>query len=222
MAHHLLRAVLALLLLACMSHAALPEFKDVPDSPKDLKGEWTERDGAKVIRLTWSTVGKAPASYRLLVDRKSLGRLEAPTAIEVAQPGEYVFVPSDAKVRTYCFALEPVNEEGTAGTPARFVCLAPGRTVYPAVIQTAEQSPASDGRRVELWWKPVLAEAKVRGFRLYMDDTLLADEKTLDAETKTYTTDVLTGSGVRMFSIEVVGENGDVSERSASKRYRLP
>jgi hypothetical protein len=195
--------------------------KDIyPPRPTDITAEWVKGGDRSNVLLKWTAPPRAERlvkGYIVFVDEDEVDGSMKQLPDTLVKGTQFTYTPP-REGRSYRFFVESVTPAGTRSASASPVLLlAPGAVLPPATLMRPDSAVVDDD--VELAWQyPPMPNLK--GFRIYLDGQLLADEKTLDARARKHSF-TLKKPGKFGLQIEAVPVEGPVSERGPSQPLRV-
>jgi hypothetical protein len=182
-------------------------------TPSEMSGQWSTKDGKLTIELHWSFSAAALMGVdhlRLDANEKDIAVMSTVVKNLPVTATSFTFqVPTPN--RSYRFGVYTQNANNVnAGGVRQVVVLAPGRTLQPTHL-TIERDEVN--RRVTISWPNYPNRDQLKGFRLFVNNTLAADESVLKNDAKEWKSDQLPANVNHMFELEAVGLNGEISER---------
>jgi hypothetical protein len=186
----------------------------------EASGAWADVGGKRVIRLTWSAPEgvEAVRGYRIEADEVNIDNFKVVAAEVPVTATEFAYAVPKSD-RSYSFRIIPIDRSGQNRSSAEVLVLAPGRTLPPATLRTVSVLDADKGLIKWSWTYPALPDLK--GFRVYQDGQLVADEDTLKPDVREWTFEPLAPGKQHQFEMEAVGQTGAVSERGARRYYSI-
>jgi hypothetical protein len=203
-----------------------PEQDRRPAAPTGLAAEWAVSDQAPVVRVTWHRESRWQdvAAYELSVKAPGSDAFgpvgpafsslpPAPGPQDEAFRMQYDYRPP-ARSGSIAFRLTAVDRSGRRSAAAETEVVAAARMLMPARLVDFRE--ANNGSLILIWRYP--DSPVVRGFRIYHDGTLVADEERIGRALRQWT---LPAPEMRRhhFEIEAVAADGTASPRGTGIDY---
>lgn len=189
------------------------------DPPSGVVAEWVETENGLAIRLHWDAPAMPPETLDGFVIEQGEGEPGTFSAVN-DQPWretDYRFVPED-RARAHAFKVYTISTDGQRSEPAEGYAPAPAEYLQPARLSDYRVFDLGENERLEWVWR-YPESIFLGGFRIYQNGERVADESTLDAQTRSWMTGVLERGTVYEFEIEAVGRDGRTAIRGAARSY---
>ena len=184
--------------------------KSLPEPPVNLYGEIVQENGVTFARLKWDyPEGGAPVTFRIFID-SPFGDLAHDSSIDPLTTNNYDFEIKKSRSDIYHFAVQAITENREKSALSNQVDVVSPSTSLPPISIWPIEKVDND---VVIYWDYGNDIADLAGFRVYNNGTLIADENTVDKQTKSYRARELESGNYR-FAIEAVTQFGLVSKRS--------
>lgn len=194
--------------------AAEPLDLDLVVPPSALEAEWVRERDVVRIRLHWIArdLGGSVNGYRVEVDHGGgFGPLAEGAPLIAA--GETFHTPPAGKGGR--FRVRAVGLKDKESAPAEVEVPAPAAFLAPPHL--LDYRVVEEGKRQRLVWTwRYSTSAVLGGFRIYLDDKLVAD---VGPEARSWTSEPLPGAGSYRFEIEAVAFDGSRSDKGPAQTY---
>lgn len=184
----------------------------VPEAPKELKGEFIEKDGKHYIHLSWPVVANA-VEYRIFTPSISDPKEMAWEAtLPEIKNNEFDFYVKSNNAKEYTFAVAAVDKSGyRMGNLSKSIkVMSASKKLYPVFI---ENYILGANKTATILWN-YNEPADIKGYRIYENGKLVADESIIKKGTKKYTTTSLK-SGIYKYEVEAWSNTNLVSTRTS-------
>jgi hypothetical protein len=178
-----------------------------PAAPQNLKIEHINEDKKAVIKLAWDRVFSGDSittAYKVYIENPTTGRFVAVNEDVPVYKNSYTYTIDHGYAYRYRFYVTAIARTGRESNPSDTLSAEVPSLELPApVIKNA----FSDGKTAVVQWEYTYI-SDLKGFRLYQDKQLLADEKVLTTEKREFRTQGLSkGQSVEFTLIAVSATN---------------
>jgi hypothetical protein len=194
------------------------EVRARPRAPAGLTATWRVTGNAPALVLEWDPpVGAVP------IDRYAV---EADVAIEGELTRVSEQIPGGASehtlrveaLRSHTVRIVAIAADDTESLPAETSVADVRSMLPPARLVRTRVLRGTDGPRIEWRWRYPDVPA-LRGFRIYQNDVLAADERALGPTARAWTTAPLLAADILAFRIEAILSDGSTSPAGPIAEY---
>jgi hypothetical protein len=191
-----------------------------PPAPQNVKATVSGGSGTYFVDFTWDAPMRGDTlttNYRLHVVDGVTGRLNPLTKLSPIKTNKYRYELKDpAVVNKFC--VSALNASGAESNLSDTVTVMISNVFLPRP-QISKIESGNDGTLLE-WQYPEISELK--GFRIYRNKQLVADENAVGKNARAYSFPVLGSDAAYEFSIQAVGVHDNLSDFSDVSSVKLP
>ena len=184
----------------------------IPQQPKNLKAEWLDENGRGIVRLVWEKPSdRVTGGFYIYANHPPGEKLARETEIPLISENFYEYPVNDYLRGNWKFAVSAVSKSGDEGKLSDTVTvLVPSKSIPPVNKWNIE---VQNGR-ARLNWQYTSEVADLKGFRIYRDGELMADEQELKRDTRNWVSPALEPGKRYLFEIMAVSSFGLESKKT--------
>jgi hypothetical protein len=209
--------------LLAQSTVAVARYNDPPKPPQptNLQAKLSKRADGFVVDLSWDPIDPDDKLTRgFVVFTDTFGTLKQNASIRPFKEPRYRHTSMALHGKELTIGIGAISKEGAKSRPTTVKVYIPGRNL-PRVEGVTRTPDETDPTTVTVAWKfPEMRELK--GFRLYQDDKLIADEDKITEKLRSWRITNLVRGKLYRFSVEAASRYDTVSFNPISVTYRPP
>ncbi|MDZ4757280.1 MAG: hypothetical protein SGJ10_03955 [Bacteroidota bacterium] len=186
-----------------------PELK--PNIPQGLQAQFISEAGKRYIYLKWDkNTDRFTKGYRIYASFPPSTKLSWQGDIPLVLENEYKYPVSNFESSDYHLSISAISELEDESKLSNIVIVTSPSSYMPNVQIWPFKV---DSNQITLEWKYNITK-DLKGFRIYADGKLLADENSLTADSRKYILKSLEYNATYNYEIEAVSKNNVISKRS--------
>ncbi len=181
--------------------------------PQNVKAEVEMSGDTCFVVLTWDNVENMAdfGAYQIYCDRGYAGRLSRETSLPKITESKYRYKVEGSSGKKYTFAVAIANENNYIGDKSETVEVFIPNSRIPFPMLKVKQNET----KMDITWTYRTNISDLKGFRLYYEGELIANESQLTADMRTFSLES-TKKGWNKIEIEAITEYGILSQKIES------
>jgi len=163
-----------------------------PEVPVDVSAECLSLGGRRLIQLQWnppespSPISNEEIRYTIYADKSVQGQVQRQASASPVQGNEYTLEVASQESRDYTVGVAARSRDGLEGPRAEATCFVRGR--LPAAVESVSLPGNQPAQTVTVAWE-YRQDRGIRGFRVVAGDRIVADERDLGPDARSFAMD---------------------------------